>query len=135
MRQSILFVVSHKALTTFQASLIDGQVLESEGQAPIMSALREMVNVDLLKNKVFLLVGISNVFGMLGFYTPFVYLPNMAALRGIPLEDANFLIRYAGDQEIRDAKRMTITTEEPVFQHYRHLQHFRQSIQRLAFGL
>ena len=33
----------------------------------------------LLKDPIFLLIGISNVFGMMGFYTPFVYLPNMAA--------------------------------------------------------
>ena len=41
-------------------------------------------------------VGTSNIFGMLGFYVPFVYLPNMAALRGISVEDANFLLSVIG---------------------------------------
>jgi predicted MFS family arabinose efflux permease len=36
------------------------------------------------------------VFGMLGFYVPFVYLPNMAAMQGIPVESANFLLSIIG---------------------------------------
>lgn len=52
--------------------------------------------MDLLKNKLFLLIGISNILGMLGFYAPFVYLPNMAESRGIAREDANFLISLIG---------------------------------------
>jgi hypothetical protein len=42
------------------------------------------------------LIAISNVFGMLGFYVPFVYLPNMAVLQGIPVESANFLLSIIG---------------------------------------
>ena len=44
----------------------------------ILVALKEMMNFTLLKNPMFALIGISNFFGMMGFYTPFVYLPNMA---------------------------------------------------------
>ena len=33
---------------------------------------------------------------MLGFYTPFVYLPNLAALNGVAVEDANFLVSVIG---------------------------------------
>ena len=40
--------------------------------------------------------GISNIFGMLGFYTPFVYLPNLAVLNGVAVEDANFLVSVIG---------------------------------------
>ena len=43
------------------------------------AALKEMVNVKLLFDPIFLLIGISNAIGMIGFYTPFVYLPSMAA--------------------------------------------------------
>lgn len=43
------------------------------------AALKEMVNVKLLFDPLFLLIGISNAIGMIGFYTPFVYLPSMAA--------------------------------------------------------
>ena len=43
------------------------------------AALKEMVNVKLLFDPIFFLIGISNAIGMIGFYTPFVYLPSMAA--------------------------------------------------------
>ena len=38
-----------------------------------------MVNLKVLFNPLFFLIGISNAVGMIGFYTPFVYLPSMAA--------------------------------------------------------
>lgn len=37
-----------------------------------------MMDFSLLKNPMFLLIGVANLFGMLGFYTPFVYLPAAA---------------------------------------------------------
>lgn len=40
---------------------------------------------------------VSNVFGMIGFYTPFVYLPSMAAQHpDIGVEDAAFLVSIIG---------------------------------------
>lgn len=41
-------------------------------------ALATMMDMSLLKNPVFLLIGISNVFGMAGLYVPFVYLVDAA---------------------------------------------------------
>ena len=73
-----------------------GEETEANSTWPLLSVLKEMVNVELLLNPTFLLVGASNVFGMLGFYVPFVYLPNMAALRGVSVEDANFLLSVIG---------------------------------------
>ena len=57
-------------------------------------ALKEMVNVKLLFDPLFLLIGISNAIGMIGFYTPFVYLPSMAAqyVRTLSLKISLFLI-------------------------------------------
>merc|ERR1719273_618016 len=70
---------------------------ESEGLQPFLSVIKEMINFTLLANPYFLLIAISNIFGMLGFYVPFVYLPNMAASKeGISVEDANFLISIIG---------------------------------------
>lgn len=43
-------------------------------------ALATMMDVSLLKDPVFLLIGISNVFGMAGLYVPFVYLLDAAVL-------------------------------------------------------
>ena len=45
----------------------------------VLEVIKEMMNFSLLTNPLFLLIGISNAFGMIGFYTPFVYLPSMAA--------------------------------------------------------
>lgn len=42
------------------------------------SALNDMMDFSLLKDPVFLLIGISNVFGMAGLYVPFVYLVDAA---------------------------------------------------------
>lgn len=44
------------------------------------SALGTMLDVSLLKDPVFMLIGISNVFGMAGLYVPFVYLVDFATL-------------------------------------------------------
>lgn len=44
------------------------------------SAISTMLDVSLLKDHVFMLIGISNVFGMAGLYVPFVYLVDAAKL-------------------------------------------------------
>lgn len=44
------------------------------------SALSTMLDVSLLKDPVFMLIGISNMFGMAGLYVPFVYLVDAAKL-------------------------------------------------------
>lgn len=44
------------------------------------SAISTMLDVSLLKDPVFMLIGISNVFGMAGLYVPFVYLVDAATL-------------------------------------------------------
>ena len=92
-------VASHLSLPMSErkaSSVVPDELLEPEGAQPIWNALKEMVNLTLLVNPIFLLVGISNVFGMLGFYVPFVYLPNMAVLRGVSVENANFLLSIIG---------------------------------------
>lgn len=37
-----------------------------------------MMDMSLLKDPVFMIIGISNVFGMAGLYVPFVYLVDVA---------------------------------------------------------
>lgn len=87
-------VASH--LSIGPRSKLDEEITAEEDSKALWDTLQEMLNFALLKNKLFLLICLSNVLGMLGFYTPFVYLPNMAVLRGIPVEDANFLISIIG---------------------------------------
>jgi len=70
-------------------------VLESGGG--MLTVLKEMMNFKLLADPLFFMIGISNVFGMIGFYTPFVYLPSMAAqYDDISVEDAAFLVSIIG---------------------------------------
>ena len=45
------------------------------------SALGTMLDVSLLKDPVFMLIGISNIFSMAGLYVPFVYLVDFAVLK------------------------------------------------------
>ncbi|XP_064118467.1 uncharacterized protein LOC135223692 isoform X1 [Macrobrachium nipponense] len=58
--------------------------------------LSQMMDFSLLKNPVFLMIGVANLFGMLGFYTPFVYLPAAAQEKGVDPEYSTFLISLIG---------------------------------------
>lgn len=49
-----------------------------------------MMDVSLLRDPVFLLIGISNVFGMAGLYVPFVYLVDAAVLDVSCKNDTHF---------------------------------------------
>uniref|UniRef100_A0A0N7ZCA7 Major facilitator superfamily (MFS) profile domain-containing protein n=1 Tax=Scylla olivacea TaxID=85551 RepID=A0A0N7ZCA7_SCYOL len=62
----------------------------------IRGTLSQMMDFSLLKNPIFLLIGVANLFGMLGFYTPFVYLPSAAIEKGVDPEYATFLISLIG---------------------------------------
>ncbi len=77
-----------------------GSLTEKDGdpepKQSILESLKELSNFNLLSNKYFMLIALSNVFGMLGFYVPFVYLPNMAVLKGVSVQNANFLLSVIG---------------------------------------
>ena len=79
-----------------KASIAEGVEIESEGIKPIMKVFKEMINITLLANPYFLLIALSNAFGMLGFYVPFVYLPGIAQTKGVEIAQANFLISIIG---------------------------------------
>lgn len=59
-------------------------------------ALGTMLDMSLLKNPVFLMIGISNIFGMAATYIPFVYLPRAAMKDGIAEKPATFLLSVIG---------------------------------------
>ena len=61
-----------------------------------MDLLKSMLNPKILTDKKFLLIGISNFFGFLGFYIPFVYLPSMARDNGVEKDEAAFLLSIIG---------------------------------------
>ncbi|XP_060801489.1 monocarboxylate transporter 13 isoform X2 [Amyelois transitella] len=60
------------------------------------SALASMLDVSLLRDPAFMLIGVSNVFGMAGLYVPFVYLVDAAKANGIEQGQASFLISIIG---------------------------------------
>ncbi|XP_017486477.1 PREDICTED: monocarboxylate transporter 4 [Rhagoletis zephyria] len=62
----------------------------------IKSVFNTMLDVSLLKDPVFMLIGISNVFGMAGLYVPFVYLVDAAKKDGIEDSSASFLLSIIG---------------------------------------
>ncbi|XP_043475270.1 monocarboxylate transporter 3 isoform X2 [Leptopilina heterotoma] len=107
---------SQKSLTNYRQSVIslsksmrgdvrDGD-FEKGPQQPLCpclvlpnsfkEALGTMLDMTLLKNPVFLMIGISNVFGMAATYIPFVYLPRAAENDGIDKNLATFLLSVIG---------------------------------------
>ena len=93
-------VASHLNITTSDrkiSKVIHDELVDSEdNDKPLWNTLKEMIHFPLLSNPIFMLVALSNMFGRLGLYVPFVYLPNMAVLSGVAVEDANFLISIIG---------------------------------------
>ncbi|CAH2046945.1 unnamed protein product, partial [Iphiclides podalirius] len=60
------------------------------------SALSSMLDVSLLRDPAFMLIGVSNVFGMAGLYVPFVYIVDAACLNGVEASQASFLLSIIG---------------------------------------
>ncbi|KPJ17130.1 Monocarboxylate transporter 5 [Papilio machaon] len=60
------------------------------------SALASMLDVSLLRDPAFMLIGVSNVFGMAGLYVPFVYIVDAACLNGVEPSQASFLLSIIG---------------------------------------
>ncbi|XP_062561871.1 monocarboxylate transporter 14 isoform X7 [Armigeres subalbatus] len=60
------------------------------------NAIGAMMDVSLLRDPVFMMIAISNIFGMAGLYVPFVYLVDAAVMDGIEEGKATFLISIIG---------------------------------------
>ena len=70
---------------------------EDVDSSGVVAMLKTMLNPVILRDVKFLLIGISNAFGFLGFYVPFVYLPSMAHTNdGVSAEQAAFLLSIIG---------------------------------------
>ncbi|XP_022903773.1 monocarboxylate transporter 14 [Onthophagus taurus] len=91
-RQSIQSLAKPRPEKTDETELCPCFVLP-EG---VKAALGQMMDVSLLKNPVFMMIGISNLFGMAGLYVPFVYLVDVAKKDGIDGGQASFLISIIG---------------------------------------
>uniref|UniRef100_A0A7E4UW14 MFS domain-containing protein n=1 Tax=Panagrellus redivivus TaxID=6233 RepID=A0A7E4UW14_PANRE len=62
----------------------------------IRNTLSEMIDLSLLKQPVMLLLCLSNVLGMLGFYIPFVYIIDLAKDRQVSANQATLLVSIIG---------------------------------------
>ncbi|XP_063362459.1 monocarboxylate transporter 3 isoform X5 [Cydia amplana] len=60
------------------------------------SALGSMLDMSLLRDPAFMLIGVSNIFGMAGLYVPFVYIVDAAMLNGVESSQASFLLSIIG---------------------------------------
>ncbi|XP_022185604.2 monocarboxylate transporter 3 [Nilaparvata lugens] len=60
------------------------------------SVLASTLDVSLLKDPVFMMVGVSSVFGMAGLFIPFFFLVDAALKDGIPPGEAAFLLSIIG---------------------------------------
>ena len=64
----------------------------------VRDTLREMLDVSLFKDWVFMIICISNIFGMIGLYVPFVYIVERAMQMNIESSRAAFLLSVIGTQ-------------------------------------
>lgn len=62
----------------------------------VKSVINNMLDVTLLRDPVFMMIGLSNVFGMAGLYVPFVYLVKASEANGVDGDSAAFLLSIIG---------------------------------------
>lgn len=79
---------SQKSLASYRHSITNMHNIRSKKD--------ENPYVELLKDPVFMLIAISNLFGMAGLYVPFVYLVDCATADGIDASSASFLLSIIG---------------------------------------
>lgn len=63
---------------------------------PVVDVLSEMLDVSLFKNIGFMCICLGNIFAMIGFYVPYVYIVDRAQLAGIDKTQASFLLSVIG---------------------------------------
>lgn len=55
-----------------------------------------MIDINLLSEPVMLLLCLSNILGMIGFYVPFVYVIDLAAEKGVDISQGTLLLSIIG---------------------------------------
>ena len=64
---------------------------------PVADVLSEMLDVSLLTNIGFMCICLGNIFAMIGFYVPFVYIVDRAVMLGIDTTKASFILSVIGE--------------------------------------
>lgn len=62
----------------------------------LREAASEMIDFELLKNPIMLLLCISNLTGMMGFYIPFMFLKDLAEAQGVDSTSSSYLVPIIG---------------------------------------
>jgi hypothetical protein len=100
-RQSYISLRRGSGTVMPRNSLVDPvkeEVVKEQEDSLLMSMLASMADPRLLKDPKFLLICVSNTFGFLGFYVPFVYLPSLAeGHEGISKDQVYLLTAQASD--------------------------------------
>uniref|UniRef100_A0A915DW67 Major facilitator superfamily (MFS) profile domain-containing protein n=1 Tax=Ditylenchus dipsaci TaxID=166011 RepID=A0A915DW67_9BILA len=63
---------------------------------PIRNAFSDMIDLNLLKEPIMLLLCLSNILGMIGFYVPFVFIIDLAVAKNSNVSEATFLLSIIG---------------------------------------
>ncbi|XP_018576651.1 monocarboxylate transporter 12 [Anoplophora glabripennis] len=89
---------SQKSLASYRQSVLSIPRAEHDNISgnKCLPNMDQICDLSLLKNVVFLLIGISNFFAMAGLYVPFTYLVDCAKSKGIDGNSASFLISIMG---------------------------------------
>lgn len=67
---------------------------------PVVDILSEMMDVSLLTNAGFMCICLGNIFAMIGFYVPYVYIVDRALMAGIDKTNASYLLSVIGKSEL-----------------------------------
>ena len=71
--------------------------IHTDTSSEFLDLLKSMLNPTIMMDPKFTLLAISNFFGFLGFYIPFVYLPTMAGVNGdLESDQSAFLLSIIG---------------------------------------
>ncbi|XP_026319089.1 monocarboxylate transporter 4-like [Hyposmocoma kahamanoa] len=88
---------SQKSLQGFRNSMISLQHRQSDVERDgVAISGPSMFDVSLFKDKAFMLIGLSNFFGMAALYIPFVYISQAAIYKGVDPTQAAFLVSVIG---------------------------------------
>ena len=92
------FVMARNSLVS-QTSLCPSHHhhMEEEEEDSMRNVIKNMLDPSLMKDPRFLLIGISNLFGFLGFFVPFIYLPSLAlTMEEVTADQAAILLSIIG---------------------------------------
>ena len=90
-------VVPRSSLVDSGSAQLPDNINQPEDDESIMRTIKSMVNLELLKDPKFILIAISNLFGFLGFFVPFLYLPTISSSKDdVSADEAAMLLSVIG---------------------------------------